>query len=154
MNAIAMLKTQHAEVESLFQKLEHERDEADRADLIGRVIDRLTMHAALEEEIFYPAVADLPGGRGLTEHARDEHRKVDRLLDALRASHFTETAATATLAELRRTVEHHVAEEEHRVLPMAERLGTVALRDLAREMEERIDLGQVTMLLRAAGGRR
>jgi hemerythrin superfamily protein len=153
MNAITMLKTQHAEVESLFQKLEHERDEADRADLIGRVIDRLTMHAALEEEIFYPAVADLPGGRGPIEHARNEHRKVDQLLDALRASHFTDAAATETLAELRRTVEHHVAEEERRLLPMAERLGMTALRDLAREMEERIDVGQITML-RAAGARR
>jgi hypothetical protein len=154
MDAIELLKTQHAEIESLFRKLAAETDPKDRDDLVGRVIDRLTMHAALEEEIFYPAVAKLGRGTFLVDHSRDEHRHVDHLLDELRDMHFCAPAAVAKLAELRRLVEHHVAEEERRLLPVAERLGPASLRELGRRMEERMDMGRVMLRLVASGGRR
>lgn len=154
MDAIEMLTTQHGEIESLFRKLAAEADPRDRDDLVGRVIDRLTMHAALEDEIFYPAVARLARGAALVDHSRDEHRKMDRMLDELRSLHFGEPAAVAKLAELRRTVEHHVAEEERELLPVAERLDTATRREIGRRMEERIDAGRVTLRLVASGGGR
>src|SRR5688572_17948840 len=141
MDAIEMLLTQHAEAEALFEKLAHESDEADWHDLLGRLVDRLTMHAALEAEIFYPAVAALQEARDLAAHARAEHASIARQLEALREPHATKTDLERSLAELRRTVQHHVAEEEGEMMPQARRLGAGCLRDLARKMEARIQVG-------------
>lgn len=138
-----MLLTQHAEAEALFEKLDHETNDADWHDMLGRLVDRLTMHAKLEEEIFYPAVADLLEGRQLTEHARDEHAKIERQLEALRDPHAEKADLSDALAELRRTVQHHVAEEEAEMMPQARRLGAGCLRDLGRKMEARIQVGDV-----------
>jgi hemerythrin superfamily protein len=155
MDAIEMLTTQHAEVEALFDKLDHEADEPDWRDLCGRLLDRLTMHAKLEEEIFYPAVAQLAGEHEQVAHARDEHAKIERMLEALRAPQLQKRACQEQLHELRRTVQHHVAEEENDLMPRARhRLGTAGLRDLGRRMEDRVHAGEVAEVRMAAGGRR
>jgi len=151
MDAIEMLKTQHAEVEALFEKLGHETDESDWRDLVGRLTDRLKMHATLEEEIFYPAVMEVPGGADMIGHARNEHRQVDRLLEALREPDAMRGACADELRELQRTVTHHVAEEEGHMMPHARRLGLARLRDLAHRMEARMRAGEVAEM-RAAGG--
>jgi len=143
MDAIEMLLTQHAEAEALFDKLDHESDEADWHDMLGRLVDRLTMHAKLEEEIFYPAVAELREGRELAAHARDEHATITRQLETLRNPHARKADLAPTLAELRRTVQRHVAEEERETMPQARRLGAGCLRDLGRKMEARIQVGEV-----------
>ncbi len=138
-----MLLTQHAEAEALFEKLDHESDEADWHDLLGRLVDRLTMHAALEEEIFYPAVATLREGKLMAERAREEHAGIVRQLEALRDPHAGKADLERPLAELWRTVQDHVAEEEAEMMPQARRLGAGCLRDLARKMEARIQVGEV-----------
>lgn len=152
MDAIDILKTQHVEVTALFAKLEQEAGTADWHDLVGRLVDRLTMHATLEEEIFYPAVAGIAGGAPLVAHARDEHANVKRMLEPLRDPRADRRTCAEPLHELRRTVEHHVAEEEQEIMPCAERLGAAKLHDLAHRMESRIHLGETGMRL-AAGGR-
>ena len=143
MDAIEILTTQHAEVAALFAKLDTETDEVSCREMVGRLVDRLTMHAALEEEIFYPAVAELPEGQPLAAHAHDEHGRIDDLLEGLRDPHGPKAGYLGRLQELRRTVEHHVAEEERDLLPFARRLGTAGLRDLARRMEARMRAGEV-----------
>lgn len=138
-----MLLTQHAEAEALFEKLDHETDEADWHDLLGRLVDRLTLHAALEEEIFYPAVTELQEGRVLTTQAIDAHAVIARHLDALREPSAAKADLEHALDALRRTVQQHVAEEEAEMMPQARRLGAGALRDLGRKMEARIQVGEV-----------
>ncbi len=153
MDAIEILKTQHAEMAALFAKLDDETDDADWRELVGRFVDRLTMHAALEEEIFYPAVAGLPEGAPRIAHARDEHANMTHLLEPLRDLRVDRWRCAEALRELRRTVEHHVAEEEHEVMPCAERLGPAALCNLAERIEARMHVGDTGMRL-AAGARR
>jgi hemerythrin superfamily protein len=156
MDAIELLTTQHAEVEALFDKLDHEADEADWHDLCGRLVDRLTMHDALEQEIFYPAIAELADGeKEQVAHARDEHAKIRTMLEPLRDPHLQKRACLDRIHELRRTVQHHVAEEENDLMPRARhRLGAAGLRDLAQRMEARMHAGEVTEARLAAGGRR
>jgi hemerythrin superfamily protein len=143
MDAIELLLTQHAEAEALFDKLDRESDEADWRAMLGRLVDRLTMHAKLEEEIFYPAVAELREGRVLTDDARAEHASITRQLEKLRDPHARKADLAQSLAELRRTVQHHVAEEETEMMPQARRLGAGTLRDLGRKMEAHIQVGDV-----------
>jgi hemerythrin superfamily protein len=146
MDAIELLKTQHAEIDALFEKLGHTSDETEWRDMVGRLTDRLKMHAAIEEEIFYPAVMEAPGGADLIGHARNEHRQMERFLEALREPDALKGACTSELRELQRTVTHHVAEEEGRIMPHAYRLGLARLRDLAQQMEARIRSGEVAEL--------
>lgn len=153
MDAIKMLTTQHAEVEALFEKLDAETHQDDWHELCGRLVDRLTMHAALEQEIFYPAVAELDDERAQVEHALDEHATIARLLDGLRDPRLEKGQCHQRLHELRRTVEHHMAEEENDLMPRARhRIGAAGLDELAQRMEDRMNAGEVAEPRRAAGG--
>lgn len=152
MDAIQMLTTQHAEVEALFDKLDAETHEADWHDLCGRLVDRLTLHAALEEEIFYPAVAELDGEEEQVEHARAEHATIARLLDGLRSPHLQKHQGRESIRELRRIVEQHIAEEENELMPRAlHRIGAAGLLDLAQRMDTRMFTGEVTEVRHVAG---
>ena len=56
-DALKLLKTDHDAVENLFDQYERlkDKDESKKEDLIGQICTALTVHAQLEEEIFYPA---------------------------------------------------------------------------------------------------
>lgn len=151
MDAIELLMTQHAEVETIFEKLDTEFDECSCHELVGRLVDRLTMHAALEEELFYPAVAKLPEGAAVASQARADHDEIERLLEGLRDPHAPKRVFDPSLRELRRTVEHHVAAEEREIFPLARGLGAGGLRDLGRQLEARINGSEVAELRTATG---
>src|SRR5437868_4585156 len=54
-DAIALLKADHRKVEELFEKFEKTRDETKKVALVREICTELTVHAAIEEKIFYPA---------------------------------------------------------------------------------------------------
>ena len=58
MDAIALLKADHAEVEKLFKRFEElgPRAKKTKADIAEKVIEALSQHAAIEEQILYPTV--------------------------------------------------------------------------------------------------
>jgi iron-sulfur cluster repair protein YtfE (RIC family) len=150
MNAIELLRTQHDEVRSLFERIDDDSDLRARLDEIGRIADRLKMHTKLEEEIFYPAVESLGGKAAeLVREGRREHDGADRMLEELGAEDLTPDDTTSKrvqtcLHDLRKCVEHHAAEEEREMFPLAEKLGRERLAELAREMEIRIRAGVVS----------
>ena len=59
-DAIQLLMTDHREVEALFKKFEKAKDghDAGKADIVAQICDALSVHAEIEEEIFYPAARD------------------------------------------------------------------------------------------------
>ena len=60
MDPIQLLKKQHREVEALFKKIEKTRSAEQRRALMAELASNLKLHMAIEEEIFYPAVQQLP----------------------------------------------------------------------------------------------
>ena len=58
MDAISLLKADHRKVEDLFAKFEKARDPARKKAIAGEVCLELTVHAKIEEDIFYPACKD------------------------------------------------------------------------------------------------
>src|SRR5262245_2947151 len=54
-DAIALLKADHRKVEGLFEQFEKARSDDRRAALAMEICTELTVHAMIEEEIFYPA---------------------------------------------------------------------------------------------------
>lgn len=138
MDAIKLLKSQHREVESLFESLERTSDRAikTRRQLFEQLADRLAIHAKIEEEVFYPAANVRETEDALLE-ALEEHLAVKRLIaDLLKAepNHPTYMAKVIVLKEL---IEHHVEEEEKELFKQVKaKLSAVALTRLGEKMEE------------------
>jgi hypothetical protein len=121
MSAIDMLQADHREVEELFETFEAAKDARQQRAIFERIADKLAVHAAIEEQYFYPAVrADET--EDLLLQAAEEHLAIKRVIaDLLKLDAKDETFA-AKVKVLREQVEHHVDEEEAELLPQVRAL--------------------------------
>jgi hypothetical protein len=112
-DAVALLKADHRKVEELFEKFESAKGASRKKDLATQICTELTVHSAIEEEIFYPACKGEVEDEMLDE-AYVEHDGAKVLIAEIGASepddHFYD-AKVKVLAEL---IKHHVKEEEKR----------------------------------------
>src|ERR1700691_3982676 len=71
-DAIALLKADHAAVKKLFAQEQKatKQDDEKKQIVFDQIKDALTVHATIEEEIFYPAVK-----KARQEHVKDEVRE-------------------------------------------------------------------------------
>ena len=58
MDAITLLKQDHKTVEKLFKQFEKAKQPAEQRKIAGKVIKELSVHAAIEEMVFYPVVRE------------------------------------------------------------------------------------------------
>src|SRR5689334_21044443 len=115
-DAIALLESQHREVERLFQGLpQQEGKELQRTVL--QIIDKLTVHSAIEERHFYPTVraADT---EDLIDESYQEHREVKEVCLHLLDIDPGDENYQAKCEELQGLVEEHVSMEESELFPM------------------------------------
>lgn len=120
MDAIALLKSQHDTVEGLFKKLEEAgpRAHKTRRKLVDRVIAELSAHAAIEEQIFYPAVREaVAGAEDDVLESLEEHHIVKWTLSELQDMDPEDERFRAKVTVLIESVRHHVAEEEGDLFP-------------------------------------
>jgi hypothetical protein len=111
-DAITLLKEDHRKVEDLFAKFEKARNEARKHALAREICTELTIHAMIEEEIFYPACQGQIDEEVLDE-AYVEHDGAKVLISEIMSNvnaRFFEAKVTV-LAEM---IKHHVKEEEKR----------------------------------------
>jgi hemerythrin superfamily protein len=108
-DVLAILATQHAEVDMLFEKLENKR--GDRRALFTELADKLAAHATVEEQLFYPAVMARQTQDQLKE-AVEEHLSIKRLLADLIAISPSDDSFDAKLAVIKEQVTHHAHKEE------------------------------------------
>jgi hemerythrin superfamily protein len=140
MDAITLLKKDHQNVEKLFKRFEATSDQAlvERRTIVDRIIEELSKHAAIEEQLFYPVtratVADVDDDvlEGL-----EEHHVVKWLLDELERMDPADERFKAKVTVLIESVRHHVEEEEEDYFPkVRSELGRNDLSDLGEAMEE------------------
>lgn len=140
MDAITMLKQDHQAVEKLFKRFEATTDRAlvERRKIVDQIIEELSMHAAIEEQLFYPVtratVADVDDDvlEGL-----EEHHIVKWLLDELEHMDPADERFKAKVTVLIENVRHHVQEEEDDYFPkVRSELGRNDLADLGDAMED------------------
>lgn len=138
-DAIAMLKADHKQVSTLFEQFEVARSAARKKALVAQISLALTVHTALEEEIFYPAVKTALRDKELVPEATVEHATVKDLIAQLLAAEPGGEEYDAKVKVMSEYVKHHVKEEQYEMFPKAQktRLDMVALRDkmLARKEE-------------------
>jgi hemerythrin superfamily protein len=123
MNAIDLLTGQHEEVEKLFKRFEKLSDSADgeRREIFLMIADRLSAHAAIEEQYFYPASKAARTEEQLRE-AVEEHLAVKRIIADLLDMEPDDENFDAKMKVLQESVEHHVEEEESELFPKVKKL--------------------------------
>jgi hemerythrin superfamily protein len=137
MNAIALLKADHRTVEELFDKLEGKSRSRSRKAIADKLVRELSIHTAIEEQVFYPAVRDgAPDCKELVLVALEEHNVIKWTLDSIESRDADDDRFDAKLKVLRDTVMRHLQEEEGDLFPKVQRaLGTVRLNELGTALE-------------------
>jgi len=130
--AIALLKRDHDEVAQLFARFERLGPDAktEAQDIAGRARAALTVHAAIEEELFYPRLRDV--APELVAAAETDHAGVKKLIAELESLADAGPRLRSKVQQLAAYVSRHAREEETRVFPAAVRAGI----DLERLGEE------------------
>lgn len=139
-DAVSMLKRDHDAVKDLFDRFESAEQAAEKRKIARRAIEELRVHAAIEEEIFYPAVREHLAKNdpklNVMNEADEEHHVAKVLiaeLDRMQESGDHWEAKFKVLAE---NVRHHIKEEENQMLPKATDL-QIDFEELGRRMEAR-----------------
>ena len=136
-DAIAMLKADHQRVKDLFAQYEGTSNADAKGALADEVFVELETHAQLEENIFYPSVnEETEEGPELVKESLQEHATVKQLIQELRQMGPQNKGFDAKFHELMHNVEHHVAEEETEMFPLAEEELAEDLDEMSAEMQE------------------
>jgi iron-sulfur cluster repair protein YtfE (RIC family) len=143
MNATKLLKEQHDEVRDLFKRYE-KLDGADRDTklaLFREIKKKLEIHAAIEEEIFYPPLrrARHQDAREDVAEAYEEHHLIKTVLrDLSSVDPSREEQFDATMKVLKENVEHHADEEEDDLFSDARKVFSKdQLEDYGQRLESR-----------------
>jgi hemerythrin-like domain-containing protein len=141
MDPIQLLKKQHREVEALFKKIEKTRSAEPRRALMLELASNLKLHMTIEEEIFYPAVQQLPAKKAeeMTLEAYEEHAVVKLVLAELPGVDPEDERFDAKMTVLSELIEHHVDEEENEMFKTAKKLGTAELNALGDRMAAEVE---------------
>jgi hemerythrin superfamily protein len=138
MDAISLLKDDHRTVERLFKRFEKTGDRAlvDRRRIVNEIIRELSIHAEIEETIFYPAVREaVPPTEDMVLESLEEHHVVKWLLSELDGMAPDAERFEAKVTVLMENVRHHVKEEESDLFPKVRRaLSRKALDDMGEAM--------------------
>lgn len=116
-DAIDLLMEDHREAETLFTRILNGMG-AERRDAVAEVITELSRHAAVEEQLLYPAARKaLPDGDQLADRAIDEHQEAKEILADLEKLDASGPEAGELLQRLMASVREHVQEEEQDLFP-------------------------------------
>lgn len=139
-DAIVMLKDEHQQIRKAFRAFEKAGENAkkEKGRAVDRIIELLTVHTYLENEVMYPRVRDLlPEVEDDVLESYEEHHVADVLvleLSQMKPSDERFDAKTTVLIE---NVEHHMEEEEQEWFPkVREGLGRKVLQEIGAEMIE------------------
>ena len=110
-DAIALLKADHRKVEDLFEKFEAAKDSARKKALAQEICTELSVHATIEEEIFYPACKGKVEDDLLSE-SYVEHDGAKVMIAELVAGSPDNEFYDAKMTVLSEEIKHHVKEEE------------------------------------------
>ena len=113
-DAIALLKADHRKVEGLFAQFEAAKGDAKKQALAQQICMELTVHAQIEEDIFYPACEGKVDD-DLLKEAYVEHDGAKVLIAEIEAGGPGDEFFEAKVKVLSEEIEHHVKEEEQRV---------------------------------------
>jgi hemerythrin superfamily protein len=120
-DAVQLLTSDHGEVSTLFKKYhklaEANAEASDRQAHAEQICTLLTVHATIEEEIFYPAARAAGVEDALMDEADVEHAAAKDLIAQIRAMAPDADHYDAKVKVLGEQIEHHVEEEQDKMFP-------------------------------------
>ncbi|KRB84737.1 hemerythrin [Noviherbaspirillum sp. Root189] len=136
-----LLTEDHKKVSALFDEFEKMKkkgddDEEAKQLIVETVCAELTIHAQIEEEIFYPAARDAIDDMDLLDEAEVEHASAKQLISELSAMQPGDELYDAKFTVLGEYVKHHVEEEEKEMFPKVKK-SDLDLEELGAELEQR-----------------
>jgi hemerythrin-like domain-containing protein len=138
-DAIVLLKADHKEVQRVFRNFEKAgEDEKTKGQLVKAMIELLTVHTYLENEVMYPEVRRLlPDLEDDVLESYEEHHVADVLVMELYGMQPSDERFDAKTTVLIENVRHHIEEEEQEWFPkVREGLGRKQLAELGERMIE------------------
>jgi len=127
--ATALLRADHKLVSGLFAAYEKARLTAKKRQIVSKICSELSVHAQVEEEIFYPAVKAALKDKELVPEATVEHATLKELIAQVEGVLPDGEMFDAKIKVLSEYVKHHVKEEQEEMFPKARsaKLDMVAL---------------------------
>ena len=118
-DATAMLRADHKLVSGLFAQYEKTQSSSKKKQLVGQICTELSVHAQVEEEIFYPAVKEALHDHELVPEATVEHASLKSLICEVEGVEPDGEMFDAKIKVLGEYVKHHVKEEQTEMFPKA-----------------------------------
>ncbi|HSX51825.1 MAG TPA: hemerythrin domain-containing protein [Cellvibrio sp.] len=115
--ATRLLRADHKLVNELFEKFESTRSAEKKQMLALEICQELTVHAQIEEEIFYPAVEKVLKDKSLVPEAKVEHETLKYLIAQIQGEEPGSELYDAKVKVLSEYVKHHVKEEQNEIFP-------------------------------------
>jgi hemerythrin superfamily protein len=112
LDAIALLKADHRQVETLFALFSKSESAQEKQQLATRICDALMVHTKIEEEIFYPAFIEATGDKDMHHEAVVEHAGAKVLIAQIQSMSPSDDYYEAKVTVLSEMIKHHVKEEE------------------------------------------
>jgi hemerythrin-like domain-containing protein len=143
-DACELLDADHLAVKHLF--VEYGRaayapnasEDSDRAAIAMTICNELSVHAQIEEEIFYPALRQaVPNVADVLDEALEEHQQAKVLIAQIRELAAADSRMDQLLAVLARAIEDHVKEERDELFPKARSALRMDLAALGLQLKER-----------------
>lgn len=127
-DAIVLLKSDHADVKKCFKEYDklakNDASAEDKSALANKICQMLTVHAQIEEEIFYPAARELLGeDESLVDEADVEHASAKDLIAQIESSDPSDMHFDAKVKVLGEYIDHHVKEEQDEMFPAVKDAG-------------------------------
>lgn len=139
-NAVDLLDNDHKLVKSMFiayGALVQDGAPGDaRLQLARKICAALTVHARIEEEIFYPAVREAIGDDALMDEALEQHAQAKEMIASILDMAAGDEALDDTVASLGEAIDEHVLEEREQIFLRAQ-LAALDLRALAVPLFQR-----------------
>jgi hemerythrin superfamily protein len=134
--ATALLRADHKVVEALFKEYEAAKTSVKKKQIVAKICAELTVHAQVEEEIFYPAFKKALKDKELVPEAIVEHASLKDLISQVENVEPDGEMYDAKVRVLIEYVKHHVKEEEDEMFPKA-KSSDMDLNKLGTQMAER-----------------
>lgn len=138
-DAIQILVADHQKLDKMFAEFEKSKDkmeDEEKQTLVKRACDELTVHAQVEEEIFYPALREALDEGELIDEAEVEHASVKHLIEELESMQPDDELYDAKFTVMGEYVKHHVKEEQGEIFPKAKK-SKLDLDQLGQEIVQR-----------------
>jgi hemerythrin superfamily protein len=111
-DAVALLKADHRKVEGLFAQFEKAKGDARKKELADQICLELSVHAKIEEDIFYPACREQGVDEDMMDEANVEHDSAKVLIAEIEKAGPADDYFDAKVKVLSEMIKHHVQEEE------------------------------------------